>query len=108
MNLKMKTMLNSYLQQSSSFLARIFVSLISMFLSIIIVRLYDKNIVSSFFLFVSYTTFLTQVFLLGMTPFLNILAAKKIKLYDLYKEIIKKICISMPITIIALWGWLEY
>lgn len=104
MNLKMKTMLNSYLQQSSSFLARIFVSLISMFLSIIIVRLYDKNIVSSFFLFVSYTTFLTQVFLLGMTPFLNILAAKKIKLYDLYKEIIKKICISMPITIIALLG----
>ncbi|HFZ8048228.1 TPA: hypothetical protein ACIO8U_004459, partial [Salmonella enterica subsp. enterica serovar Waycross] len=97
-------MLNRYLQQSSSFFARIGVSLISMVLSVIIVRVYDKSTVSAFFLFVSYTTFLTQVFLLGMSPFLNILAAKKIRPSSIYKEIIKKLYISIPITVVVLWG----
>ncbi|EDT6888315.1 hypothetical protein AHX85_004381 [Salmonella enterica subsp. enterica] len=97
-------MLNRYLQQSSSFFARIGVSLISMVLSVIIVRVYDKSTVSAFFLFVSYTTFLTQVFLLGMTPFLNILAAKKVRSSSIYKEIIKKLYLSIPITIVVLWG----
>ncbi|EAT7327153.1 hypothetical protein FFV60_22550, partial [Salmonella enterica] len=97
-------MLNRYLQQSSSFFARIGVSLISMVLSVIIVRVYDKSTVSAFFLFVSYTTFLTQVFLLGMTPFLNILAAKKVRSSSIYKEIIKKLYLSIPVTIVVLWG----
>ena len=74
-----------------------------MLLSVIIVRVYDQNTVGSFFLFVSYSTFLTQVFLLGMTPFLNILAAKKIRLSDIYREIFKKLLVSIPATIIALW-----
>ncbi|EBJ1412240.1 hypothetical protein DSS92_23865 [Salmonella enterica subsp. enterica] len=75
-----------------------------MVLSVIIVRVYDKSTVSAFFLFVSYTTFLTQVFLLGMSPFLNILAAKKIRPSSIYKEIIKKLYISIPITVVVLWG----
>lgn len=98
-----KALLNKYLQQSSSFMARIAVSIISMVLSVIIVRLYDKSIVSTFFLFVSYTTFLTQVVLLGMTPFLNILAASRIRLADIYIEIAKKMSVSIPMTLLVLY-----
>ncbi|MBW9461109.1 hypothetical protein FHC49_06995 [Kluyvera sp. EC_51] len=107
MELNKSNILNKYLKQSGSFLTRIVVSVISLLLSVIIVRVYDKNAVSSFFLFVSYTTFLTQVLLFGMTPALNILAANKIRMLDIYREIAKKLCISIPITIITLFIFIK-
>lgn len=101
-------MLNIIFQQSRSFVARVVVSFISVIVSIVIVRFYNKSDVSHFFLFISYTTFLSQVFLLGMTPFLNILAANKVDVKDIYREVMRKLIFSLPVTVILTFILLEF
>ena len=88
-------MFSQLIQQLSSFVARILVSLISLLLSVIIVRLYTKDIVGDFFLLTSYSTVLAQVFLFGMAPVLNIMSSKGVQLNKIVIEIAKKNVVSM-------------
>ncbi|MBE4862913.1 MATE family efflux transporter [Enterobacter hormaechei] len=87
-------MFSQLIQQSSSFVARILVSLISLLLSVVIVRLYTKDIVGDFFLLTSYSTVLAQVFLFGMAPALNIMSSRGAQLKKIILEVTKKNIIS--------------
>lgn len=87
-------MFSQLIQQSSSFIARILVSLISLLLSVVIVRLYTKAIVGDFFLLTSYSTVLAQVFLFGMAPALNIMSSRGAQLKKILLEVTKKNIIS--------------
>ncbi|HEM8720671.1 hypothetical protein U0102_18825 [Enterobacter hormaechei] len=94
-------MFSQLIQQSSSFAARILVSLISLLLSVVIVRLYTKAIVGDFFLLTSYSTVLAQVFLFGMAPALNIMSSRGAQLKKILLEVTKKNIISTLCTLLC-------
>ncbi|HGT0850734.1 TPA: hypothetical protein ACMUVD_005215, partial [Enterobacter kobei] len=94
-------MFSQLIQQSSSFAARILVSLISLLLSVVIVRLYTKAIVGDFFLLTSYSTVLAQVFLFGMAPALNIMSSRGTQLKKILLEVTKKNIISTLCTLLC-------
>lgn len=74
-------MFSQLIQQSSSFVARILVSLISLLLSVVIVRLYTKDIVGDFF-FVNqlFNRFSTSIFVwYGPSLKYNVIQRRSVK-----------------------------
>ncbi|QLQ65045.1 MULTISPECIES: hypothetical protein [Providencia] len=76
----------SYKTQLQSLFVRLFVSAIGFLVSIIIVRLYSKEIVSDYFLYVSFGNLCAQILTFGCTPTINKLASEGVS----FKKIIYK------------------
>ncbi|MBB1507796.1 hypothetical protein H5203_20305 [Pseudoalteromonas sp. SG41-1] len=86
--------MKAYYPQILSMGARVFVSFIGLLLSYYIVNLYGQALVGQYFLLLSFSILLSQIFLFGMGPKLNILSSEEVNLIKLLLEILKKTIIS--------------
>lgn len=93
-------LIKNYKDQILSLMTRVFISGIGFLVSILIVKFYQKDTVGMYFLFLSQSNFIAQVFLFGSAPYLNILTAKGVKNKGIAVFILKVFSIS---TILSLF-----
>ncbi|HHR5859942.1 TPA: hypothetical protein ACS70L_001918 [Providencia alcalifaciens] len=99
--------MTAYKNQIQSLLARVFVSAIGFILSIIIVRLYNKDLVSAYFLYVSFGNLCAQILTFGSSPTVNKVSAEGAPFKEIIKNYISQyrnhlILLAFPLIIIPL------
>jgi len=100
-------MLN-YKRQIVSLGIRVFVSGIGFLVSVLLVRIYDKNIVGEYFIIVSLSHLLAGGLLIGMGPRINVYLAHKHSLVDVLKGVMRKISFTLPIIILISYFLAKY